>query len=270
MHLKTVKRRFFRNLHDYGFWICLKKFVSSVLRAFYKNVNVIIYRLDIESNVKEPINLSSFAFKLLSDRDHEEIAQVEEMAEWLEGKLKYNLVTKKLCMASFDNNKLIGFYLASFEEVFIPQLSLRVILRPDQVWAEEIMIHRKYRGKGLATELKYRIYLELQNRGINTLYACVSVYNKASLKSAEKFELTKAFHVKYLKFLSFKKLIFWEILNNKSKNKKYNLLSRLTEEEDLGNKKITIKGKTEYYHIEPTKKKKYFFKIKTSEFLSDT
>ena len=91
-------------------------------------------------------NLNEFTFKLINGRDHFNIKRIEEMAEWLEGKLEPDILTgQKICVAVFDKTNLIGFYLAGIKKVFLPVLSTEIILEHDEAWGEEIMINNKYR-----------------------------------------------------------------------------------------------------------------------------
>jgi GNAT superfamily N-acetyltransferase len=211
-HFKNLTRKLYRNLNDYGLRMCLHKSFAHPLRIFFEKVHAVIYKIDIAENVTEINNEDNFTFKLIGGRDHFFINKIEKMAEWLEGKLGPSLLTdKRICMAIFDKEKIIGFYLAGFEKVVLPKLSIEMILKDDEVWGEEIMIDREYRGKGLATVLKKRIYKEFQTRGINSLYGHVGLYNKASLKSAGKFHLSKIFYTRFLKIFNYERLIFYEM-----------------------------------------------------------
>ena len=207
-----LKKKILRNLSDYGFLVSLEKIITKAFGIFYKRTKTIVYRIDMESSVTNPINDFDFSFRLLNERDNLFIETIEEKAEWLKGKLEYFLKTEqKICMAVFDKEKLIGFYLAGFEKVYIPLLSIQVILKDNEAWGEEIMIDKKYRGRGLASVLKKKIYRVLQDRGIKSLYGCIRQNNAASLKSACKFNLKRSLYVQLFKIMQSKKLIFSEI-----------------------------------------------------------
>jgi GNAT superfamily N-acetyltransferase len=210
--LRNLKRKLYRNHIDYGLFILLRKVVTGILGIFYRNVRTIIYQLDMESNCRVLNHRDNLTFMLINGKDHFSLRKIEEMAEWLEGKLDPDLLTgKRICMGVFDKEKLIGFYVATFGEVFLPILSIKITLKHDEAWGEEIMINKKYRGKGIAGVLKHRIYRELQNRGVRSIYGCVGTYNKASLKSATKFQFKKAYYVRLFKILNSRKIIFTEI-----------------------------------------------------------
>ncbi len=210
--LNNIKNKLYRNFTDYGFLILLRKIVSGILEIFYKNSNTVIYQLNIKDNCREFNYMDNLTFALISGKDHLSLKKIEKIAEWLKGKLGPDILTeKRICMSVFEKEKLVGFYVAAFREIFLPVLLIKIILKHDEAWGEEIMIDKKYRGRCVAGALKHRIYIELQNRGIESIYGCVGLYNKASLRSAAKFQLKKINFVKLVKILNSIKVIFSEV-----------------------------------------------------------
>lgn len=266
--LIKLKRKVFRNLSDYGFVSSLKKIITRVFGIFYKRINIIVYRIEIGKNVTGPITNDQFTFSLIDGRSVLHIKMIEKMAEWLEGKIDSDLSTgKKICMTVFDKERLIGFYLAGFEKIYLPTLSITVILKEDEVWGEEIMIDKEYRRKGLATLLKKRIYKELQNRGIKSVYGHVGLYNKASLKSAGKFQLEKVFYVRFLKIFKTIEIIISEISINLFGQDRKMIDNWLSLNPYHIIKKTIVNKHNSIFNLKNKKDEKYLFRIKTSDLM---
>ena len=263
MRLRNLKRKLRRNFYDYGFFVCLKKSLLYVFGIFYKNEVQTIYAIDINKDFRTPSDNNHFIFKMVNPDDSEVLCQIEIMEEWLEGKLKSKLLTNGICFAFLDSARLIGFYLANKGDIIIPRLRLKLIMRPDEVWGEQITIHRDLRCKGLATDLKHRAYSELRNSGIKTIFGHSAAYNIASLKTVEKFHPNKAYKVNYLQIFNSNKVEFTEIRLCKNDRNIYTLLEYLKDRNWPVSKRIINRKKVSCFR---PLKDKYVFTINTSEF----
>ena len=108
----------------------------------------------------------------------------------------------------------MGFYLASFGEGYIPLMRLRLIIGNAEVWADQLTIERRSRKLGLAADLKRSTYAEFKRRGIETIFAASRSCNKASLESAQKFGIQKAFRFNYIKVFACGRVIYRRIQAN--------------------------------------------------------
>ena len=65
--------------------------------------------------------------------------------------IRWNLLLKYggLCVVALDGEKVAGFNLVSFNEVYIPLLELKKKFRKDQAWSEQITVSKDYRKQGL-------------------------------------------------------------------------------------------------------------------------
>jgi GNAT superfamily N-acetyltransferase len=264
MKYQIIKRKILRNLNDYGFLVFFKKMLSYPVKPFFENVGLILYTIDLDNIQEEIAKQNGLSFKLVGAKDHLLIDAIEDIEEWLRGRVKEKLLNNAICMAILGGKQLLGFYLASFGEGHIPLLRLRVIAGKGEVWADQITIERGSRKLGLATELKRSIYGEFKRRGIKTIFAATRVYNKASLESARKFGIQKAFRFNYIKLFTYRRLVYRRIQLNKvgfcrggffpwlAELKNYRFKSPLNHEM---NEMFAGKGK----------KEKYFFTIKTEE-----
>lgn len=210
MGFQILRKKFLRNLRDYGFTVSLKKSLLYLLKPIYENQSFIIYvyKVDLANLDKSRIDPNDFTFRFVHIDDYSLINQIEDIDEWLQGRLKSLLLRGRKCMAVLNEDRVIGFYLASLDEVFIPLLSLSVILNSDEAWGEQITIRKDHRRKGLATELKNRIFRELKKTGIEKVFGVAAKNNEASLKSIEKFPHEILGELQYLKIFNFQRIKF--------------------------------------------------------------
>lgn len=83
-------KKILRNVNDYGFRTTLNKGIDYLIRPFYENRTYRIYVLDIENLRDIPLKVkeNKFEFKFIDDGDVDIINQIEDMEEWLQGRMK--------------------------------------------------------------------------------------------------------------------------------------------------------------------------------------
>ena len=182
-NLKIFKKKLSRNFRDYGFWVCLKKTICYFAKPIYEKTNVVLFKTNLENIDGKKSYQSNLDYKWVESKDAYIIKQIEEMEEWLSGKLEAFLGKKKLCLAALKSNKVIGFYLISLRDIYLPSLCLQVLLKDDEAFGEQITVQKKFRKKGLASEMRSVAYMELKKRGIKTIFATILVDNLASIKA---------------------------------------------------------------------------------------
>ncbi len=169
------------------------------------------------------------------------------MEEWLRGELKNSLITNGICMAIIKKNKVAGFNWVTLGEGSIPLLKLRVITKQDEAWSEQITIHKDFRRKGLANQLRTKFYNELKNMGVKALYGHRQGWNIASKMSAQKYTYTELVKADYIKILNIHRFRYAKLTSDQSS------------EEFLSERDTRTKVKKRYCYIEPRKKEKYLF-----------
>ena len=204
MSFFTFSRRIIRNIEDYGALSASKKALAYCLKPFYEKKVYRIYGIELENAEVREVDRDCFAFKIINKEDTEIVKQIEAMEEWLHGKLEEKLKRKGLCLVILDKERVVGFNLISFGEVYIPLLKLRKVFMQDEAWSEQITIHKDYRQRGLASKLRYRIFLELKKKGIKKLYGGALRNNEPSLKLARKVGFKELTDVHFLKFFGHK------------------------------------------------------------------
>ena len=203
-----LKKRLLRNLNDYGLLIFIKKSFSYLLKPLYHKKSLILYKLNIQCPPSKKVVQNIFKFVLVTTDNKDYINQIESMEEWLKGSLKEQLSTNALCMAVIENNRVVGFNLATLGEAIIPLLKLRVIIPKEEAWSLQITIQKDYRRKGLGSLLRNNFYAELRMRNIKALYGHRQTWNIASKKSAKRYTANKIVLVEYVKILNIHRLYF--------------------------------------------------------------
>ena len=195
-----------RNLQDYGWQITLKKTLAYLVRAVYFRQIYRIYRIDLAGN-KPSVGIGAhhFTFKILTPQNVDMIAQIEAIAEWLRGRLTKALADGQLCLVALDGDQVAGFNLINFDHATLVLVNLQKKLRKNFAWSEHIAVKREFRKTGLGSQLRFRIFHELQKRGIRRLYGGTLRSNIASLTLARSVGFKEIGDIHYRKFFSFEK-----------------------------------------------------------------
>jgi GNAT superfamily N-acetyltransferase len=133
------------------------------------------------------------------------IAQIENIAEWLRGRLTEALTAGQLCLVALDGDEVAGFNLINFEHATLILVNLRKKLRRDFAWSEHIAVKKEFRKTGLGSQLRFRIFQELRRRGIRRLYGGTLRSNIASLSLARSVGFKEIGDIHYRKFFSIEK-----------------------------------------------------------------
>jgi GNAT superfamily N-acetyltransferase len=200
MSIAIAIRKVQRNLNDYGIGETLRKVVASLAGKVYLERTYRIYRRDLRTEQPAGEAPPGIELRVIAADDEQAVRDIETMEEWLQGAVKDRL-SKGLCVAAFDGERVAGFNVIAFEEITIPLLNMTRRLRPGQAWSEQITVAKEYRKSGLATALRHRIFTELKQRGYRSLYGGTLLTNIASLKSANKVGFRFLADVRYRKVL---------------------------------------------------------------------
>ena len=201
MSLSVAIKKVQRNLNDYGMRETLRKALSSLIGSVYLERTYRIYRRDLRTGkfvVEVP---SGVELRVIGAGDAAAIKEIESMEEWLQGNVSKRLA-RGLCVAAFEGDRVVGFNLVAFDEIYIPLLNMTRRLRPRQAWSEQITVAKDHRKSGLASALRHRVFSELQQRGYRFLYGGTLLTNIASLKSANKVGFRSLADVRYQRVLS--------------------------------------------------------------------
>jgi len=195
-----------RNLQDYGWHATAQKTLAYLFRSVYFRQVYRIYRINLDAT-KPPVdpNHPNFRFKILTAQDLEMIAQVENIAEWLRGRLTNALAAGQLCLVALDGDEVAGFNLINFDHATLVLVNLKKKLRRGYAWSEHIAVKKEFRKSGLGSQLRFRIFQELKRRGIRRLFGGTLRSNTASLNLARSVGFKEIGDIHYRKFFSIEK-----------------------------------------------------------------
>jgi len=204
--LSGLAHKVHRNLQDYGWHITAKKTLAYLFRSVYFRQVYRIYRINLDAT-KPPVdpNHHNFRFKILTAQDVEMIDQVENIAEWLRGRLTNALEAGQLCLVALDGDEVAGFNLINFDHATLVLVNLKKKLRRGLAWSEHIAVKKEFRKSGLGSQLRFRIFQELKRRGIRRLYGGTLRSNSASLNVARSVGFKEIGDIHYRKIFSFEK-----------------------------------------------------------------
>ena len=214
--LNILVRKFRRNLNDYGFFIAVKKMITYPFEKIYRRKDYLIYKKDLQKYVATEKTNSLFEYKFYESQSISEkiINQILALEEWLVDKLNFILKHGGLCVVALDGDKVAGFNLVSFNEVYIPLLELKKKFRKDQAWSEQITVSKDYRKQGLGSILRYKMFNELKNRGYRVLYGGTMWDNWSNIELSKKVGFEIFVKVSFKRLLNQKKYTYHRIYSN--------------------------------------------------------
>lgn len=195
-----------RNWEDYGWATAVKKTLAYLVRAVYFRQVYRIYRIKL-ADAAPPMegNVYDFKFRMLTPQDMDAIAQIEEIAEWLRGKLQSAIAAGQPCLVALDRGRVAGFNLIRMDRAPLILVNLTRKLHPNCAWSEHIAVQKEYRRSGLGGQLRLRIFQELKRQGVRRLYGGTLVNNAASLALARSVGFKEIADIRYRKFLAVEK-----------------------------------------------------------------
>ena len=207
MMIDVTVKKVRRNLSDFGTRGVLTKGLQYLFKTVYARRTYRMYRRDLSAEQFPEGAPEGVLIRLINAEDADAISQIENMEEWLQGKV-LGILSHGLCVAAFDGPQLIGFNLVAFRDVHISLLNMSKRFRPHQAWSEQITVSKSYRKQGLASALRYRVFSELQKLGIRTFYGGTLLSNIPSLISAAKVGFQTIADVQYLKILNYERRLW--------------------------------------------------------------
>ena len=193
--IKKVKR----NVDDYGWVFTVRTGVGRLFRPIYDRKIYRIYRIKIYKEMPRQSENSAFEFKMLEKWDKELIRQVESMAEWLQGELVSRISCHQLCFVALNRQRVAAFNLVALNDVFISWISLTKKVKKGEAWSEQISVHKDFRNRSLASELRCHVIDELRKMGIKRFYGGTLTSNEPALRLARRVGFKEIVDVQYCK-----------------------------------------------------------------------
>jgi GNAT superfamily N-acetyltransferase len=199
---KVWLRKVERNWQDHGLGTVIRKSLAYLARPLYEYQVYRLYRIDLRKWDAIPLDVAGVSFRFLSPDDQAAIKQVENYSEWLRGTVQSRLKAGALCVAAFENSRLVGFNLVSFGDVRMPLIRLSRRFRKNEAWSEQISVLPEFRRKGLGAALRHQVFRELRRRDFRRLYGGALAGNLPSLKLARRAGFHEFVDVRYMRVLA--------------------------------------------------------------------
>lgn len=197
-----VFQRIRRNARDYGWRTALVKCLMAPVSPFWKQNRYRLFRKTIsEAMTLLEDGFSEFEIRPVHPDDGDAVRQIERMAEWLKGRLSEKLLAGDLCMAAFDEDRVVGFNIITFGVIDIPLINKTREFHSGQAWSEQITVHEDYRRRGIGTALRRRVFALLALKGTRVLYGGTRVTNIPALRLARRVGFQEFVDVVYIRCL---------------------------------------------------------------------
>lgn len=201
MQMSSIGKKLRRNFQDYGLVPTLGKCGLQLLSPVYLSRTFRIYRKNLREPLAEVRCDQGLRFAEVGLDEGQLLGQIERMEEWLEGRLQELLREGAYCLVLLEGDRLAGFNLVSFREMHMPLVKVRRRLRPFEAWSEQITVGKDFRGKGVATSLRRKMFQNLTARGIRKLYGGTLSSNKANLGLCRKIGLREIADVRFRRIM---------------------------------------------------------------------
>jgi len=173
-----------RNFRDYGAGVFLQKSFLNIIKPIFVQWTYLLYVVDLQKfTIRQPTASSRIVFRFIDAEENAIIKQIEDMEEWLQGKITTKLRRGQKCLIALQNiNKetVVGFNLLGFSRFDIPLIRLSKSLRQGECFSEQITVHHKFRGKGLGTDLRHAVFAAMKESGYRRIYGGTQTTNKAN------------------------------------------------------------------------------------------
>jgi GNAT superfamily N-acetyltransferase len=201
--LKKIKR----NQLDYGWFVCFQKICSHIFKPFFESRTYHIYFIDLQKiSIRQPGSSNDFEYRFVNYSEKNLIAQIEDMEEWLHGKLAQKLQNGQKCLVALQGETVAGFNLVGFNTFELPLIRLKKKLRSVECFSEQITVHPRFRNKGLGTDLRHEIFSAMKMAGYHRMYGGTQPCNCANKTISKKVGFKDFAIVHYMNICGFKSL----------------------------------------------------------------
>ena len=200
--LTVLRDKVGRSVTDAGWRITAARAIARLWSPVYEHQVYRIYRIDLGEAPPAGVDpRDRFRFRLVESGDEDALDQIRRYAEWMRDDVAEKIAAGSICLVGLDDDKVAGFNLVSFGEVEIPLLRMRRRFPDDAAWSEHIAVFKAYRRRGLAGQLRSRIFEELRRRRVKRLYGGALIWNTGSLGLARHLGFTETVDVHYHRVL---------------------------------------------------------------------
>ena len=205
MNLTTFTHKVRRHAEDHSWRVAAGKVLKALAAPVYAHTIYRIYKINVSHMAGQDVQPpDGFEFQVLDTSSTDDMAKVEAYAEWLDGRLCQMIDDGAVCLVAKHDGEQAGFNLVSFGSVKIPLLKFQRTFAPGDAWSDHIMVGKEFRGRGLASCIRRRMFAELAARGVKRLYGGAETWNTPSLKLARRLGFTEIADVHLHRILGIK------------------------------------------------------------------
>jgi ribosomal protein S18 acetylase RimI-like enzyme len=202
-----IIKKISRNIRDFGPGVFLKKMLSSGLKPLFEIRTYHIYLIDLRNIViKASVPPDDIIIRFVAPEETAVIRQIEEMEEWLCGRVAEKLRGGQKCLVAMRGEEVAGFNLVSLDVFHLPNVWLSKPLRPKECSSEQITVHHKFRGRGLGTDLRNTFFSAMKKDGYTRIYGGTEATNTANRALTRKVGFNIFAEARYISFLGHKRL----------------------------------------------------------------
>lgn len=204
---KIALKKIRRNLFDYGWIVCIQKVCSNIFEPFYESRTYHLYFIDLQKTGFQHERVSKgFEFRFINQFEKKLISQIEDMEEWLYGKLAGKLENGQKCLVAVQGETVAGFNLVGFNSFELPLVRLEKPLRPVECFSEQITVRSEFRNKGLGTDLRHEVFIAMKDAGYHRMYGGTQTCNCANKTLSKKVGFRDFASVRYMSICGFKQV----------------------------------------------------------------
>jgi ribosomal protein S18 acetylase RimI-like enzyme len=196
-----------RNRLDYGWFVCIQKIFANIFKPVFESRAYHLYVIDLKKAVlQQPRVSKGFEFRFIDHSETTSIVQIENMEEWLHGKLVHKLQNGQKCLVALQGDTVAGFNLIGFNTLELPLIRLKKPLRPVECFSEQITVHPQFRNRGLGTDLRHEVFSAMKSAGYHRLYGGTQICNCANKTLSKKVGLVDFAEVRFMNIAGFIRL----------------------------------------------------------------
>lgn len=164
--LQLYKRKVIVSLGNLGvkytIWRILEETMFKKLFLFR---SFVIYDKDLTKLNNVRLKNPKLKFLFIFEDNSEILDKLEEISGFSRDLIMERLKTGSDCLVAMEGDKVVGFNMVSFGNIYIHYLEQYMNLLESETWNEQISISNQYRYKGVASDLRDVMFEHLKEKG---------------------------------------------------------------------------------------------------------
>jgi hypothetical protein len=163
--LQLYKRKTMVSLGNLGVKYTIRRILEeTMLKKLFLFRNFIIYDKDLTKLNNVRLQNPKLKFSFISEDNPEILEELEEISGFSRDLIMERLQTGSDCLVAMEGNKVVGFNMVSFGNVYIHYLEQYMNLLESEAWNEQISVSNQYRYQGIAADLRNVMFKHLKEK----------------------------------------------------------------------------------------------------------